>query len=45
MRRKKLILDQQATVFRLEQELQAAQKEMAMLKQAAYHENDATSNI
>eukprot|EP00042_Codosiga_hollandica_P058295 m.876191 g.876191 ORF g.876191 m.876191 type:complete len:941 (-) comp59819_c0_seq1:104-2926(-) len=45
VRRKTLILDQQASVFRLQKELEAAQKELGSLKQANYHENEATSYI
>ena len=45
VRRKMLVLEQQANIMRLQKELEAAQKELSSLNQSAYHENDSTSTI
>lgn len=45
VRRKKILLEQQATVFRLEQELAAAQRELKALNKASYDSTENTTNI
>ena len=45
VRRKFLVIEQQANILRLQKELEAAQKELAVLNQAAYQASDATSYI
>ncbi len=45
VRRKFLVLEQQANILRLQKELESAQKELAALNQAAYSANESTSYI
>lgn len=45
VRRKFLVLEQQANILRLQKEIEAAQKELASLNQKAYSANDATTYI
>ncbi len=45
VRRKMLLLEQQATVLRLENELQEARKTMSLMNRQEYDPNSATSSI
>jgi hypothetical protein len=45
VRRRAILLEQQALVFRLEQELGAAQRDLKALNKASYEAADATVNI